>query len=117
MTDDLTLAASPPTPIGEGRHPLLGRTTRTALVMVLLLAVPYAVPGALGKRLRILGLPGEGGQEVTLAPVVPPPSLVEGETNLNASENEATVTNALPTEPTPAGPDPSSLKKLAGAPS
>ena len=53
---------------------------------------------------------------MTLAPVVPPPALVEGETTLGASENEATVTNALPTEAAPVGARSASLKKLAGAP-
>src|SRR6478735_7497892 len=115
MTEDLTLAAPPPTPIAGERHPLLGKTTRTAFVMLALLAVPYVLPRAWSARLRILGLPGVSGQEAAPAPVVPPAVLTEGETTLGESKNEATVTNALPTEPTGNEPDPSSLKKISGA--
>ncbi len=100
-----------------------GKTGRALAVMGLLLAVPYASP-----KLRMLrvaaapwdhadtaaaradrapeGAPGAGG---------PPEPLKVGEATLSASNNEGTLTNALPEAPKPLEVDPSVLAKAAGS--
>ncbi|HWL89639.1 MAG TPA: GDSL-type esterase/lipase family protein [Polyangiaceae bacterium] len=96
-------------------HPLWSKTTRALLVMALVLAIPYASP-----KLRSL--------RVTPAPwdteLPPPPSASSGgaapastgETALHATENQGTITNALPENKSDApAPDPAVLAKLAGS--
>lgn len=77
-------------------HPLGGKTSIAIGVMLLLLAVPYTSPRL--ARLRVVTAPWERPDvdEATAASVKPAPAPTLGETTLAASENEATVTNALP---------------------
>jgi len=97
-----------PTPV---RHPLLGKTTVTLGVMLLVLAVPYAHPRL--RSLRIAHAPWEPPEVETAQTVAPKPDLVIGETKLGASSNEATVTNALPEKPRAL--DPAELAKGVGS--
>ncbi len=82
-------------------HPLLGKTTTAIGVMLVLLAVPYATPKL--AQLRVARAPWEPKTADTAEPelpaVAPPPVLTQGETKLQASKNEGTVTNALPDTP------------------
>lgn len=87
----------------SSRHPLLGKTTRTLVVMTLTLALPYASPSL--RRFRIVQLPWDRGQhdeeatgEVQAAAVEATP--VIGEQALPPSENTPTVNNALPASST-----------------
>jgi len=90
-------------------HPLAGKTTASVAVMLGLLAVPYLSPHL--ARFRVARAPWEKADKAAeIGPVndtvvVPPPVLTEGETKLKASENEATVTNALPNAPATAAGD------------
>lgn len=75
----------------DASHPLIGKTARTALVVTALLAVPYAVPSL--ARFRVIGgsrEPASSKASVTAAA----PSV--GEHALPASQNQGSVTNALP---------------------
>jgi lysophospholipase L1-like esterase len=99
----------------NGPSPLLGKTSRTLLVMVAVLAVPYATPRL--RALRIVPAPWErlrpaddvagetwlesldGAERARAASAPPAPSV--GEQALPASENMATVNNALPSQATP----------------
>ena len=102
----------------EGEHPLTGKTARAILVMVAVLAVPYATPRL--KALRVARLPWEA-ETVLVEPSPPeapaaPPSA--GEQMLPASENTPTVNNALPAESHAALPeiDPSIRAALRAVP-
>jgi lysophospholipase L1-like esterase len=79
--------------------PLLGKTSRTLLVMLATLAAPYASPQL--RALRIVAAPWErppadpdDGAQAQAASAPPAPSA--GEQALPASENMPTVNNALP---------------------
>ena len=72
-------------------HPILGKTTRTLAVTLLLLAVPYASPRL--RPLRVVPL-ATTSPSSALPPPLPTPTV--GAQDLAASENQATVTNALP---------------------
>jgi lysophospholipase L1-like esterase len=78
-------------------HPLFGKTTRTLLVMLAVLAVPYATPRL--QRLRVVPAPWDQvvAPETPPAETTPPPP-VSGEQALPASENTPTIHNALPDE-------------------
>lgn len=77
------------------RHPLLGKTTATLGVMLAVLAVPYAHPRL--RALRVARAPWEPPEAMAAGgAAAPKPNLVVGEATLNASTNEATVSNALP---------------------
>jgi lysophospholipase L1-like esterase len=88
-------------------NPLLGKTTRAVLVMLAVLAVPYTSP-----RLRWLRVapapwdrtaaPDETPAAASTASAAP---VATGEQTLPASENVATVNNALPAESSPTLPD------------
>ncbi len=85
-------------------HPLLGKTGRTLLVMLAVLAVPYASPRL--RALRVVPAPWDSaaaaedeGQGPAPAPSTAPPA---GEQALPASQNTPTVNNALPAEAAPA---------------
>jgi lysophospholipase L1-like esterase len=96
MTD-----GSAPEPLA---HPLLSKTTRAIAVMLVVLALPYASPRL--RSLRVARAPWDPATDtvqqaaVTVPqgalPAVPPPVPSVGEQKLGATENEATVTNALP---------------------
>jgi lysophospholipase L1-like esterase len=79
-------------------HPLFGKTTRTLLVMLAALAVPYATPRL--RRLRVVPTPWDdvAATEAPPAEPAPPPPPASGEQALPASENTPTVHNALPDE-------------------
>ncbi len=76
--------------------PLLGKTTRVLAVMLGALLLPYATPKL--KKLRVVHAPWDHSEEdaVPTTPVVPPPVAKVGESKLHETENNATVTNALP---------------------
>lgn len=95
-------------------HPLAGKTSAALGVMLVLLAVPYAHPRL--ASLRVVPAPWEArAPEPDIEPEVSDaqaaPTATQGETELAASENEATVTNALPDKPTPPPAPPSDLGK------
>jgi lysophospholipase L1-like esterase len=81
----------------RGDHPLFGKTARALLVMVALLAVPYASPKL--ARFRVYGAPAETEAVATAADPAAVAAAVTpatGELALHATSNEGTVTNALP---------------------
>jgi lysophospholipase L1-like esterase len=83
---------------GRG-HPLTGKTARTLLVMVAVLAVPYATPKL--RSFRVARLPWQAETATVEAPPAPAPPAAPptaGEQALPASENTPTVNNALPAE-------------------
>jgi lysophospholipase L1-like esterase len=85
--------------VTASRHPLLGKTSRTLLVMIAALAVPYATPRL--RPLRVVPAPWDDAvvteaPPVETAPTPAPPSSVEQA--LPASENTPTIHNALPDE-------------------
>ncbi|HEX3770592.1 MAG TPA: GDSL-type esterase/lipase family protein [Polyangiaceae bacterium] len=95
-------------PLSARGHPLTGKTGRALVVMVGLLALPYASPRL--KALRVARMPWEpepvaAEPEPVVAPEPPPPPATAGEQALPASENFATVNNALPAESHAALPD------------
>jgi lysophospholipase L1-like esterase len=79
------------------QSPLLGKTARALVVMVVALAIPYASPKL--RPLRVARMPWEAPLILADTPiaarVVPP---VAGEQALPASENLPTINNALPVE-------------------
>jgi hypothetical protein len=78
------------------QHPLLGKTGRTLLVMIAALALPYASPKLRALRLFPIAereLPVEPETSPVAAPLAAP---IAGEQTLPASENRATINNALP---------------------
>ena len=92
----------------HSQHPLLGKTTRTLLVMAVALASPYTTPVL--RRLRVVGAPWDRARqdeevnaEIQAASVMPAPTI--GEQALPASENTPTMNNALPAEASGALPD------------
>ncbi|WP_394826014.1 GDSL-type esterase/lipase family protein [Pendulispora albinea] len=101
-----------------------GKTARALAVMALVLAIPYLSPKL--RSLRVAALPweppppevttAENGAPDEKAANAPAPANTVGETTLRATENQGTVTNALPSEKTEAPvPDPAALAKLAGS--
>lgn len=97
------LAASP----GEfPRHPLLGKTTRTLVVLAVALAVPYLSPRL--RAYRVVPAPWDRGATPAEAPpLVPPAVLVEGEAAVPASDGQTPSTSSLPeVAPQPAGAAP-----------
>ena len=107
--------ASPAQAPGPRVHPLGSKTTSAVLVMLVLLGVPYTT-GKLA-RFRVARLPGMGAApaDAPTGPVGSAVVLTQGETELKASKNEATVSNALPSEPTRVPLDPAVLAKTAGS--
>jgi lysophospholipase L1-like esterase len=79
-------------------HPLLGKTPRALLVMLAVLAVPYASPRL--RALRVARAPWDtaADDEAQRRPPTMPTATVSGEQALPASENKPTVNNALPSE-------------------
>jgi lysophospholipase L1-like esterase len=88
-------------------HPLLGKTGRTLLVMVAVLAIPYATPRL--RVLRVTPAPWDhtAPEDTETEPAAAAPSAApsSGEQMLPASENTPTVNNALPTESAATLPD------------
>jgi len=88
--------------------PLPGKTTQALLVMLAVLAVPYASPRL--RALRVVPAPWDAKSEDaddardSRAAVAPPPAAT-GEQALPASENTPTVNNALPSEASAGLPD------------
>lgn len=83
--------------------------------MVGLLAVPYLSPKL--SRFRIARAPWDKSAPAELAVAAPTnaPILTQGETTLKASQNHATVTNALPDKPQVQELDPKVLAKTKGS--
>jgi lysophospholipase L1-like esterase len=75
-------------------HPLLGKTPRALLVMLAVLALPYASPRL--RALRVTPAPWDRVRDDDDAPPVPPVAAATAEQALPASENTPTVNNALP---------------------
>ena len=80
-------------------HPLLGKTAGTLVIMVAALALPYTSP--LFRTLRVVPVPWGGtadkGAECDVqAATIRTPTI--GEQTLPASENAATLNNALPSD-------------------
>lgn len=98
---------------GMNGHPLAGRTTRVLAVMVAALLVPYAHPAL--RKLRVVRAPWDKTEETVATAATPQPTASVGEQAIKATENQATVTNALPTEPSRAPLDPAILAKTAGS--
>jgi len=96
------------------QHPLLQKTTQTLGVMLLVLAVPYTTPKL--RKLRVVHAPWDPIEEdaVSQAPVVPPPVATVGEQKIAQTENNGTVTNALPQD-TRTPLDAEDLAKAAGS--
>jgi lysophospholipase L1-like esterase len=93
----------------QNRHPLLGKTTATLLVMLAALAVPYMAPGL--RRLRVVRPPWTADtapeRDETEQPLAATMRAVPsaGEQPLPPSENLPTINNALPAERAPSLPD------------
>ncbi|WP_394833118.1 GDSL-type esterase/lipase family protein [Pendulispora rubella] len=86
--------------------------------MALLLAIPYLSPKL--RTLRVAAVPwdppAESDTVVAAETSAPVASTTVGETALRATENQGTVTNALPAEKAKEPPpDPAALAKLAGS--
>jgi lysophospholipase L1-like esterase len=85
--------------------PLLAKTSRTLVVMLAALAVPYVSPRL--RALRVVPAPWDrdaGAAEdepAAQAASLPPPAASAGEQSLPASENTPTVNNALPAQAAP----------------
>lgn len=81
--------------LGAERHPLLGRTTTAIGVMLVVLAIPYASPRLLW--LRVAPAPWDRAPETMGGGATTPrPMPTIGEQPLGPTNNEATVSNALP---------------------
>jgi hypothetical protein len=95
-------------------HPLAQKTTQTIGVMLVVLAVPYTTPKL--RMLRVVRAPWDHTEEdaVSQAPVVPPPVTTVGEQKIAQTENNGTVTNALPQD-TRTPLDAEDLAKAAGS--
>jgi lysophospholipase L1-like esterase len=78
-------------------HPLAGKTTRTLLVMLAALAVPYSSPRL--AALRVVRAPWSPPDPPesrdAVEDVAPAPSTTVGEQSLPSSENTPTINNAL----------------------
>lgn len=98
--------ASPPTPIGA----IVGKTARTLAVLAAALAIPYAIPIPALARFRVVGqradVPTAAATTNAALPSV-------GESTLPATENQGSVTNALPTRT--ALPTSEELARLEGS--
>ena len=99
-------------------HPLGGKTSIAIGVMLGLLAVPYATPRL--ARFRVVPAPWDkpdiaADAAEMAAAASPSPAPTEGETVLEASKNEATVTNALPESPAFAQPAAANIAKSKGS--
>jgi lysophospholipase L1-like esterase len=83
--------------VNASQHPLVGKTTRTLLVMFAALAVPYTTPRL--SALRVLRAPwspaGEADSRDLAVSPAPIPSTTVGEQSLPSSENTPTINNAL----------------------
>ncbi len=92
----------------------MNKTTRVLLVMVAALTMPYASPKL--RRFRVVHAPWDHTEEYALteARVVPPPVTTVGEAKLHETENNATITNALP-EDNRVPLDAEELAKAAGS--
>jgi lysophospholipase L1-like esterase len=84
------------------RHPLANKTSAALATMLAILAVPYTTPAL--RALRVAHPPweaeAEAEPEASEANDAPPPSpsaFGVGDQKLQATENAATITNALPT--------------------
>jgi lysophospholipase L1-like esterase len=99
----------------EEPHPLLGKTTRALLVMLGLLAIPYASSRL--TRLRVSSAPwGTEPAGVTIErALLPSPVPTVGEQALGPTNNEATISNALPEEAKSASLDSAVLAKAAAS--
>jgi lysophospholipase L1-like esterase len=87
-------------------HPLLGKTSKTLLVMLAALAIPYLNPRL--RPLRLVRAPWDAPAGDGDAPAMPPSAMTtgtspkppaSGEQSLPPSENTPTVNNALPIGP------------------
>ncbi len=99
----------------SAQHPLLGKTGRALLVMLAVLAVPYSTARLRPLRVVTFGEP----EPPPSASRAAPPAPTEGEQALPASENWATINNALsPSVAAAALPevDPALRGKLVGLP-
>jgi hypothetical protein len=99
----------------SAQHPLLGKTGRALLVMVAVLAVPYSTASLRPLRVVTFGEPEPPASQS--APAPPAPTV--GEQALPASENWATINNALsPSVGAPSVPevDPALRATLVGVP-
>ena len=97
-------------------HPLFGKTSAAIGVMLALLAVPYVSPKL--SRFRVARAPWEPKEVVAeseVARTVAAPAPTQGETKLEASKNEGTVTNSLPETPALAPPSGADLAKAKGS--
>ncbi|MDB4994663.1 MAG: putative periplasmic protein, partial [Myxococcaceae bacterium] len=82
---------------------MLGKTTVALGVMLTLLAIPYASPRL--RMFRVARAPWDTTSSettTTAETLVPAPTPTLGDQSLHASENQGTVTNALPAEKTDA---------------
>src|SRR5687767_15124585 len=76
-------------------NPLGGKTTMAIATMLAVLAVPYRSPRL--SRFRVAHAPWDKTEAKDDTPkTTDAPVLTQGETQLKASQNVATVTNALP---------------------
>ena len=86
--------------MGLSEHPLFGKTTRALLVMVGVLAVPYASPRL--AALRVVRMPWEAppaeDEAQPAAMMMQPEAPAPGEQALPPSDNTPTINNALPAE-------------------
>ena len=94
--------------------PILGKTAQTLGVMLAVLAVPYASPKL--AKLRIVKAPWDHTVETETATLTEAPVATVGDAKAKASENQATITNALPSKADDAPElDPDALAKTAGS--
>jgi lysophospholipase L1-like esterase len=98
------------------QHPLTNKTSIALATMLLLLAIPYATPKL--RSLRVTRAPWEPKEEEPEAtepgPATPPSAFSVGDQKLHATENEATVTNALPASHHEEAIDEAALAKTNG---
>ncbi len=118
--DSNTPPGNPPTgDEGRSSHPLGGKTTIALVVMMAILAVPYTTSKL--SRYRVARAPWEKpdvtaeAMAMAEASKVAAPVASQGEMTLQASKNEATVTNALPETPALAQPAAAALAKAKGS--
>ncbi len=99
----------------DTRHPLLRKTTQALGVMLAVLLVPYASPKL--RKLRIVHAPWDHTEDEAVGgdPVTPAPVATVGETGLGATNNNATVTNALALADNRVPLDAEELAKAAGS--
>lgn len=88
---------------GVERHPLVGKTTGTLVVMLGLLGVPYASSSLFALRVAPAPWDVAHGRGQIGRAAVPAPAPTIGEQALGPTSNEATISNALPEE-TPSAP-------------